>query len=167
MFHPKLTQIIEPALLDIGYILVRLNFSVPPDKPNKHNRGILQIMAEPEDLSEMTVEDCAKISRHIATVLDVEDPIQDAYNLEVSSPGIDRPLTRLSDFERFKGELVKVRMRLMQDGRKRFRGRIADIDKNENIIFEAGFGRVTLSLNELESVRIDPSKYFSTPARPS
>ena len=95
----------------------------------------------------------------------MEDPIQDAYNLEVSSPGIDRPLTRLADFERFKGELVKVRMRVMQDGRKRFRGRIAEIDENENIIFEAGFGRVTLSLQDLETVRIDPSKYFSTPAR--
>ena len=167
MIYPKLTQIIEPALSDIGYILVRLNFSGPREKSNKHHRGLLQIMAEPADLSEMTVEDCARISRHITTVLDVEDPIQDAYNLEVSSPGIDRPLTRLPDFERFKGELVKVRMRFMQDGRKRFRGRIADIDKNKNIIFEAGFGRVTLGLDELESVRIDPSKYFSTPVRPS
>ncbi len=165
MSHPKLTQIIEPALADIGYILVRLNYTVPLEKSNKQIRGSLQIMAEPTDLSEMTVEDCAKISRHIATVLDVEDPIQDAYNLEVSSPGIDRPLTRLADFERFKGELVKVRMRVMQDGRKRFRGRIAEIDENENIIFEAGFGRVTLSFQDLETVRIDPSKYFSTPAR--
>ena len=167
MSHPKLTQIIEPALADIGYILVRLNYSVTSDKSKKHSRGSLQIMAEPTDLSEMTVEDCAKISRHVATVLDVEDPIQDAYNLEVSSPGIDRPLTRLSDFERFKGELVKVRMRVMQDGRKRFRGRISEIDEKENIIFDAGFGRVKLNLQDLETVCIDPSKYFSTPARTS
>ena len=130
-------------------------------------RGSLQIMAEPSDLSEMTVEDCAKISRHVATVLDVEDPIQDAYNLEVSSPGIDRPLTKLSDFIRFKGELVKVRMRFMQEGRKRFRGKIADIDEDENIIFETGFGQIKLRLSELESTRIDPSEYFSTPARSS
>ena len=167
MSHPKLTQIIEPALIDIGYILVCLNYSVLQDKSKKQTRGSLQIMAEPADLSQMTVEDCAKISRHIATVLDVEDPIQDSYNLEVSSPGINRPLIKLADFERFKGELVKVRMRVMQDGRRRFRGRITEIDENENIIFEAGFGRVTLSLQDLETVRIDPSKYFSTPARTS
>ena len=167
MSHSKLTQIIEPALTDIGYILVRLNYSSSIEKSNKNTRGRLQIMAEPNDLSEMTVEDCAKISRHVATVLDVEDPIRDAYDLEVSSPGIDRPLTRLSDFKRFKGELVKVRMRVMQDGRKRFRGRISEIDEKENIIFDAGFGRVKLNLQDLETVRIDPSKYFSTPARTS
>ena len=167
MSHSKLTQIIEPALTDIGYILVRLNYSASIEKSNKNTRGRLQIMAEPNDLSEMTVEDCAKISRHVATVLDVEDPIRDAYDLEVSSPGIDRPLTRLSDFKRFKGELVKVRMRVMQDGRKRFRGRIAEIDEKENIIFDAGFGRVKLSLQDLETVCIDPSKYFSTSARTS
>ena len=165
MSHTKLIQIIEPALADIGFILVRLNYTVPVEKSERQGRGRLQIMAEPTDLSEMTVEDCAKISRHIATVLDVEDPIQDAYYLEVSSPGFDRPLTRLADFERFKGELVKVRMRVMRDGRKRFRGRIAKIDDNKNIIFEAGFGRLTLGLEDLETVRIDPSKYFSTPTR--
>ena len=167
MSHSKLTQIIEPALTDIGYILVRLNYSASIEKSNKNTRGRLQIMAEPNDLSEMTVEDCAKISRHVATVLDVEDPIRDAYDLEVSSPGIDRPLTRLSDFKRFKGELVKVRMRVMQDGRKQFRGRISEIDEKENIIFDAGFGRVKLNLQDLETVCIDPSKYFSTSARTS
>ena len=167
MSYQKLTEIIEPALADIGYLLVRLHYSVPVDKKNKKMRGSLQIMAEPSDLSEMTVEDCAKISRHVATVLDVEDPIQDAYNLEVSSPGIDRPLTKLTDFIRFKGELVKVRMRFMQEGRKRFRGKIADIDEDENIIFETGFGQIKLRLSELESTRIDPSEYFSTPARSS
>ena len=129
MSNSKLTQIIEQALTDIGYILVRLNYSASIEKYNKQTRGRLQIMAEPNDLSEMTVEDCAKISKHVAAVLDVEDPIQESYNLEVSSPGIDRPLTRLSDFKRFKGELVRVRMRVMQDGRKRFRGRIAEIDE--------------------------------------
>ena len=167
MSNSKLTQIIEQALTDIGYILVRVHYSASIHKSNNQTRGRLQIMAEPNDLSEMTVEDCAKISRHIATVLDVEDPIQDSYNLEVSSPGINRPLIKLADFERFKGELVKVRMRVMQDGRKRFRGRISEIDEKENIIFDAGFGRVKLSLQDLETVCIDPSKYFSTPARTS
>ena len=113
----------------------------------------------------MTVKDCEKISRHIATVLDVEDPIKVPYYLEVSSPGIDRPLTRIADFDRFKGESVKVRMRFIRDGRKRFRAKIAKVDENENIIFETGFGRITLGLDEIESVCIDPSKYFSTRSR--
>ena len=161
----KLTQIVEPALEDIGYLLVRLNFSRQDENSNRQKRSKLQIMAEPVDLSEMTVNDCEKISRHIATVLDVEDPIKVPYYLEVSSPGIDRPLTRIADFERFKGELVKVRMRSIRDGRKRFRAKIAKVDKNENIIFETGFGRVTLGLGEIEYVCIDPSKYFSTKSR--
>ena len=71
MSYQKLTEIIEPALADIGYMLVRLHYSVPVDKKNKKMRGSLQIMAEPSDLSEMTVEDCAKISRHVATVLEI------------------------------------------------------------------------------------------------
>ena len=158
----KLTQIVEPALEDIGYLLVRLNFSTQDEKSNRQKRSKLQIMAEPVDLSEMTLEDCEKISRHIATVLDVEDPIKDAYHLEVSSPGIDRPLTRIADFYRFKGESVLVRMRFMRDGRKRFKAKITKVDENENIIFETGFGRVALGLSEIETVRIDPRKYFST-----
>ena len=161
----KLTQIVEPALEDIGYLLVRLNFSRQDENSNRQKRSKLQIMAEPVDLSEMTIKDCEKISRHIATVLDVEDPIKVPYYLEVSSPGIDRPLTRIADFDRFKGELVKVRMRFTRDGRKRFRAKIAKVDENENIIFETGFGRITLGLGEIESVCIDPSKYFSTKSR--
>jgi len=161
----KLTQIVEPALEDIGYLLVRLNFSMQDENSNRQKRSKLQILAEPVDLSEMTVEDCEKISRHIATVLDVEDPIKVPYYLEVSSPGIDRPLTRIADFDRFKGEPVKVRMRLIRDGRKRFRAKIAKVDENENIIFETGFGRITLGLGEIEYVCIDPRKYFSTKSR--
>ncbi len=165
MSNKRLTQIVEPALEDIGYLLVSLNYHAPVDKTKRETRASLQIYAEPADLTDMTVEDCEKISRHIATVLDVEDPIQEAYNLEVSSPGIDRPLNKLADFRRFKGKPVKVRMRIMKDGRKRFRGKISSIDDNENIIFDTGFGRVKLSVTELESVRIDPSEYFSSGSR--
>ena len=162
MLSKLLTQIIEPALKDIGYLLVGLNYSAPIDKTKKEMRANLQILAEPVDLSDMNVEDCERISRHIATVLDIEDPIQSAYTLEVSSPGIDRPLTKIDDFKRFKGEAVKVRMYSMKDGRKRFRGKISIIDEDENIFFDTGFGRVRLCITELESVRIDPSEYFSS-----
>ena len=165
MLNKLLTQIIEPALKDIGYLLVGLNYSAPVNKTKKEMRANLQILAEPVDLSDMNVEDCEKISRHIATVLDIEDPIQNAYNLEVSSPGIDRPLTKIDDFKRFKGETVKVRTRSMKDGRKRFRGKISSIDEDENIFFDTGFGRIRLSITELESARLDPSEYFSSGSR--
>ena len=165
MLNRKLTQIIEPALKDIGYLLVNLSYYAPANKIKREIRASLQILAEPADLTDLTVEDCEKISRHLATVLDVEDPIQGAYNLEVSSPGMDRPLNRIADFKRFKGELVKVRMRFMKDGRKHFRGKISSIDENENIIFDTGFGKVKLSITELESARIDPSEYFSSGSR--
>ena len=92
MIPQKLEQLIEPALADLGFECVRLRYM---GGAGKSARGQLQIMVEPIDLREMTVEDCAKISRHLSAVLDVEDPISDAYQLEISSPGIDRPLTRL------------------------------------------------------------------------
>merc|ERR1711904_311106 len=98
-------------------------------------------MAEPTNGRDMTVEDCEAISRHIAALLDVEDPISSAYVLEVSSPGIDRPLTRLSDYARFNGELAKITLRLMQDGRRRYNGRLGGLSDSELVILETSFGR--------------------------
>ena len=100
MIPQKLEQLIEPALADLGFECVRIRYV---GGAGKSARGQLQIMAEPADLREMTVEDCAIISRHLSAVLDVEDPISDAYQLEISSPGMDRPLTRQKDFARFAG----------------------------------------------------------------
>src|SRR5690606_13434902 len=87
-----------------------------------------QIMAERMDEAGMTVDDCAEISRTVSALLDVEDPIHGAYILEVSSPGIDRPLTRPRDYERFKGFEARVELQTSQDGRRRFRGRILGIE---------------------------------------
>jgi len=90
-------RLIEPSLDSMGYELVRVQIS------GGASDCCLQIMAERKDRAEMNVEDCASISRNISTVLDVEDPISEAYTLEVSSPGMDRPLVRLDDFNRFAG----------------------------------------------------------------
>ena len=103
LVEAKISQIIEDALADLGFGLVRVQFS-----GGQTGRNQLQIMAEPKEGREMTVEDCQMLSRHISTLLDVDDPIAAAYVLEVSSPGIDRPLTRIEHFERFDGELVKI-----------------------------------------------------------
>src|SRR5712675_2493030 len=87
-------------------------------------RATLQIMAERRDDASMTVDDCADISRSVSALLDVADPIAGAYTLEVSSPGIDRPLVRPEDYERFTGFEARIELARPVDGRKRFRGRL-------------------------------------------
>jgi ribosome maturation factor RimP len=112
-----ITPIIEPSLTAMGYRVVRVAFLGA-------RRGTLQIMAERLDGAAMAVEDCTEISRTVSALLDVADPIADAYMLEVSSPGIDRPLTRPEDYDRFAGFEAKIELGQPVDGRKRFRGRI-------------------------------------------
>ncbi|HAO57720.1 MAG TPA: ribosome assembly cofactor RimP [Alphaproteobacteria bacterium] len=152
----RISQIIEGAVTDLGYHLVRVQFSGA-----KSGRAQLQIMAEPVEQREMTVEDCETVSRHVAALLDVEDPIGDAYVLEVSSPGLDRPLTRIEDYERFNGELAKITLRLMLDGRRRFNGRLAGFDEAGKIILETSFGRFAFAFDEIDSARIDPAEIFA------
>jgi ribosome maturation factor RimP len=127
----RISAMVEPAILDLGFRLVRIKLS-------GLNGLTLQIMAERPD-GTMSVEDCEKVSRTIAPVLDVEDPINQEYNLEISSPGVDRPLVRASDFARWVGHLVKLELAEPLDGRRRFRGEIRGVDGGD--------------LNGLKSVR--------------
>ncbi len=110
----RVAAIVEPAIADLGYRLVRVRVT-------GQNGCTVQIMAERPDGS-MTVEGCEAISQAVSPVLDVDDPIQAAYYLEVSSPGIDRPLVRAGDFERWAGHLAKIEMSEPFERRKRFRG---------------------------------------------
>lgn len=123
----RIAQIVAPLAREAGYRLVRIRLS-------GQNGLTLQIMAERDD-GTMTVEDCEELSRLVSPVLDVEDPIEKAYYLEVSSPGIDRPLVRKSDFETAKGHLAKIETSVMVAERKRFRGRIAEVDA-EGVVIE-------------------------------
>jgi ribosome maturation factor RimP len=116
----RIAHIVEPVVEGLGYRLVRVRLS-------SMNGATLQIMAERPDGS-MTVEDCEVVSRDVSPALDVDDPIDRAYHLEVSSPGIDRPLVRRSDFDRWAGHEAKVELARMLDGRKRFRGRLAGVE---------------------------------------
>lgn len=152
----RISQIIDGAVTDLGFRLVRVRYSKA-----KGGRSQLQIMAEPVEDREMTVEDCESLSRHVAALLDVEDPISDAYTLEVSSPGIDRPLTRIEDYERFAGELAKLTLRFMLDGRKRFNGRLGGLDEEGKIVLETSFGRFVFGFDEIDSGRIDPTEIFA------
>jgi ribosome maturation factor RimP len=122
----RVAAIIEPILRTMKMRLVRVRLS-------GQNGLTLQIMAERED-GTMTVEDCEEVSRAISPALDVDDPIEKAYHLEVSSPGIDRPLVRKSDFAAWKGHLVKVDTSVLVAGRKRFRGKIEEIDDNGFVV---------------------------------
>ncbi|HYC17872.1 MAG TPA: ribosome maturation factor RimP [Pseudolabrys sp.] len=110
----RVATIVEPVIEQLGYRLVRIRIS-------SAEGCTVQIMAERPDGS-MTVEDCESVSRAISPVLDMADPINRTYRLEISSPGIDRPLVRKSDFDRYAGHLVKIEMEIPVGGRKRFRG---------------------------------------------
>jgi ribosome maturation factor RimP len=115
-----IAAIVEPVLASMDFRLVRVRLS-------GQNGLTMQVMAERND-GTMTVEDCQSVSRALSPVLDVEDPVDKAYHLEISSPGIDRPMVRRSDFKRWSGHLIKCETGVMVDGRKRFRGVITFAD---------------------------------------
>jgi ribosome maturation factor RimP len=116
----RIAAIVEPVANDLGYALVRV-------KITPENGTTLQIMAEDKD-GRFAITDCERLSKDLSPVLDVEDPIEREYHLEVSSPGIDRPLVRARDFGRFIGHEAKVELADMIEGRKRFRGDIVAAD---------------------------------------
>lgn len=119
----ELASIIEPVLESMGFRLVRVHVT-------GGTAATLQIMAERPDGS-MSIDDCETISKQLSPVLDVADALPGAYRLEVSSPGIDRPLVRPSDFEAWAGQLVKIELKELIDGRRRFRGTIEGYEDGE------------------------------------
>jgi ribosome maturation factor RimP len=118
-----IADLAEPVLGELGFRLVRVKIS-------GRDGGTVQIMAE-RPSGEMSVEDCATISRALSPVLDAYDPMPGQYRLEVSSPGIDRPLVRPSDFAQWTGHEAKIELRELVDGRKRFKGVIEDVVEDE------------------------------------
>ena len=117
----QVISIIEPSLVDLGYELVRVHFG-------GGNKPMLQIMFDRVDGQEVAIEDCTLASRTISVLLDVADPITEAYELEVGSPGIDRPLTRTKDFASYVGFEAKVELKQAVDGRRRYRGVLLGLD---------------------------------------
>lgn len=119
----EVARIVEPVIEDLGFRLVRVSISGGADK-------IVQIMAERPDGS-ITIDDCETISKGISPVLDVADPITGNYRLEISSPGIDRPLVRPSDFEDWAGHEARIELKEAIDGRKRFKGVLDGFEDDE------------------------------------
>ncbi len=122
----RLAEIITPVIEDLGYELVRVRLQ-------GGKTATLQIMADRPE-GGINVDDCAKISTAVSATLDVEDPIEDNYYLEVSSPGIDRPLTRLKDFASFEGYEARLDLNQAIDGRKKFKGLLAGVEGTEVLI---------------------------------
>lgn len=148
----EIARIIEPSLDAMGYRLVRLM------QTGGLRRPTLQVMAERRDDEPMTVEDCAEISRAVSALLDVADPIAGAYTLEVSSPGIDRPLVRPEDYDRFAGFEARVDLSSPLDiagqgGRKRFRGRLLGRD-GDHVRLAAEGGEVRLPLEAIAKAKL-------------
>jgi ribosome maturation factor RimP len=116
-------KILLPEVQNLGYRLMRV-------KVLRENNLTLQIMIDRYDKSEITVEDCEIVSRTVSPILDIDCPIGDEYFLEVSSPGIDRPLISAADFDNYSGFDVRIEMSTMVDGRKRFKGKLMGLEKN-------------------------------------
>ena len=141
----RMAEIITPVIEDMGFELVRVRLQ-------GGKTATLQIMAERPD-GGIEVDDCAEISNAVSAVLDVEDPITDAYTLEVSSPGIDRPLTRLKDFEEFEGYEAKLETSELIDGRKRFKGVLAGVEE-QNVLINIEEGTIGLNFDWLADAKL-------------
>ena len=141
----RLAEIVGPVIEDMGFELVRIRLQ-------GGNTPLLQIMADKPD-GGIEVDDCADISTAVSAVMDVEDPIVEAYTLEVSSPGIDRPLTRLKDFENFEGYEAKVETSELIDGRRRFKGTLAGVEEDE-VLITISEGTIGLKFDWLSDAKL-------------
>lgn len=147
----QVARLVEPGIEDLGYRLVRV-------KVSGQNGCTVQIMAERPD-GTMSVDDCEKISRVISPLLDLEDPVGKAYHLEISSPGIDRPMVRRGDFLRWLGYEVRIDLVRPQDGRKRFKGLIRQLEDDKVMLelpdaAEGSPSLVALALNDMGEARL-------------
>ena len=140
-------KLLEPTVTRLGYELVDLEVRLGG------SGGMVRLFIDkPEGID---LEDCEKVSLAVSALLDVEDPVPGNYNLEVSSPGLDRKLTKVEHFQRFAGEIVKVQMRFPIEGRRRFRGTLVSSD-DENIVVEVDGESFSLPLKTIDTARLVP-----------
>lgn len=142
----EIERVISPTLDALGFEIVRVQIS-------GDRRARLQVMIERRDRTPVTIEGCSEVSRAIGALLDVEDAISNTYILEVSSPGIDRPLTRLRDFSRFAGFEAKVETEVAIGGRRRFRGRLLGV-REEQVCLATDWGEVALPFAAIRKAKL-------------
>jgi ribosome maturation factor RimP len=142
-----LWELFEPVVSGMGFDLIEIEHFPNP----KH--GVLRLYIDKD--GGVNVDDCSSVSRQISALIDVEDPIRGQFNLEVSSPGSDRPLRRLKDFQRFTGSLVKLKTVMPLEGQRNFKGRILEADE-ELLVIETDTEEISLPMNAIEKARIVP-----------
>lgn len=155
----KITQAIEPSLEALGYRLVQIRLA-------DGRRKTLSIMAERLDERGMSFDDCGEISRTVSALMDVEDPIQGAYDLEVCSPGLDRPLVRLEDYKRYQGQEAKCETYVPIDGRKRFRGVLEGV-KGENVLLAMPEGEAQIAFSNIRTAKLVPAPVAGPGQKPT
>jgi len=147
MTGDELRDLLEPAIERLGYELSDLEAKLGGGS------GVIRVFIDqPEGVD---LDDCEKVSLAVSALLDVEDPLPGHYNLEVSSPGLDRKLTKCEHFQRFSGEMVKVKMRIQIGGRKRFRGTLVS-SNDENIVVEVDGESYSLPIAKIDTARLVP-----------
>ncbi|HLL30049.1 MAG TPA: ribosome maturation protein RimP [Allosphingosinicella sp.] len=144
----EVTRLIEPAAQAEGLSLVRVKMIGGTSDPT------LQVMAERPDTRQLTLEDCARLSRRLSALLDDADPIEHAYRLEVSSPGIDRPLTRLKDYDDWKGHEARIVLAEKLDGRKVFGGELGGTEGDTVLVDVQGLGPTGLPFAAIQSAKL-------------
>ncbi|TVQ32607.1 MAG: ribosome maturation factor RimP [Geminicoccaceae bacterium] len=153
--------LLRPSLEAMGYELVRVSLG-------GQSRRTLQVMVERQDRATMTVEHCAEVSHAVSAILDVEDPISGAYDLEVSSPGLDRPLTRPEHLVRFKGFEARLELVEPVDGQRRFKGRIADVETVDGapvVVLVTEHGPVRLAFASVRKAKLVMNEALLAAAR--
>lgn len=143
-----LTELIEPEAKALGFALVRVKMF------GGEEERTLQIMAERPETRQLTIDDCAALSRRISDLFDEVDPIEEAYRLEVSSPGIDRPLTRLADFRDWAGHEARVNAIEPVDGRKQFKAKLAGVDGDIVKLDDPKVGAVSIAFANIHSAKL-------------
>ena len=147
MTGEELAKLLEPTVEGLGYELIDIEVRLGG------KGGLVRLFIDKPD--GIDLDDCEQVSLAVSALLDVEDPVPGNYNLEVSSPGLDRKLTKIEHFQRFEGETVKVQMRFPIDGRRRFRGTLVTSDE-DNIVVEVDGESHSLPLKTIDTARLVP-----------
>lgn len=144
--HP-LQDLLEPVITGLGYEVVRI-LTIGQKNPT------LQIMIDRLDGKDITVEDCATVSRAVSAVLDEKDPIKDQYSLEVSSPGLDRPLTKIEHFKRFSGYEARIETAVEVEKRKRFKGVLGNVDEQNRVHIDVDGTDYAIAFDDISKAKL-------------
>ncbi len=143
----KLWALLEPVINGMGFELIDIEHVANP----KH--GVLRLYIDND--AGVNIDDCSVVSHQISALLDVEEPIRGHFNLEISSPGLDRPLNRLKDYQRFEGEIVKIKTSMPMDGQRNFKGRLLTADA-QTVVIETETEEISLPMAAIDKTRLVP-----------